>query len=186
MSDYYERISDEWRERAPELAEWAMQYLVNRTDVWGRYLGERYRKANPYGNMNKAITAPFKQERGKIFLQQSSLEKHFKAKEGGGVLGLHQGALFPGGFPGLESRRSHSRVTSASYIGSDNSRIVGADDMLIRTKVSIGVALALVTATAGATSGCACRLAASPATIRLAADAPDHDPALSRSAFPCC
>lgn len=88
-SDYFERISDEWRERAAELAAWAMRCLVNRTDVWGRYLGERYRRSNFQGNMNKAITAPFKQERGKIFLQESSLEKHFKAREGGGVLGLH-------------------------------------------------------------------------------------------------
>lgn len=89
MSEYFERISDEWRERASELASWAMKHMVNRTDVWGRYLGERYRQANSQGNMNKAITAPFKQERGKIFLQESSLEKHFKARDGGGVLGLH-------------------------------------------------------------------------------------------------
>ena len=87
--DYFERVADEWRERAPELAAWAMKTLVNRTDVWGRYLGEKYRRSNLQGNMNKAITAPFKQERGKIFLQESSLEKHFKAKDGGGVLGLH-------------------------------------------------------------------------------------------------
>ena len=73
MSDYFERIADEWRERAPELAAWAYEHMVNRTDVWGRYLGEKYRTENPYGNKNKAITAPFKRERGKIFLQQSSL-----------------------------------------------------------------------------------------------------------------
>ena len=90
MSDYYERLAEEWRERAPELAAWAMNRLVNRTDVWGRYLSPKYRGESSTGNpKNKAITAPFKQERGKIFLQQSSLEKHFKAKEGGGILGLH-------------------------------------------------------------------------------------------------
>jgi len=90
MSEYFERIASEWRERAPELAEWAMRRLVNRTDVWGRYLSPRYRGTSSTGNpKNKAITAPFRQERGKIFLQPSSLEKHFKAKEGGGILGLH-------------------------------------------------------------------------------------------------
>lgn len=90
MSSYFERIASEWRERAPELAAWAMQRLVNRTDIWGRYLAPRYRGTSSSGNpKNKAITAPFKQERGKILLQQSSLEKHFKAKEGGGILGLH-------------------------------------------------------------------------------------------------
>ena len=90
MSDYFERLENEWRERAPELANWAMKRLVNRTDVWGRYLPQKYRGTSSTGNQkNKAITAPFKQERGKIFLQQSSLEKHFRAKDGGGILGLH-------------------------------------------------------------------------------------------------
>jgi hypothetical protein len=90
MDDFLQRIADEWRERAPELGNWAMTRLVNRTDVWGRYLAEKYRDQPTFGaQKNKAITAPFRQERGKIFLQTSSLEKHFKAKDGGGVLGLH-------------------------------------------------------------------------------------------------
>lgn len=90
MNEFQQRIADEWRERAPQLGDWAMQRLVNRTDVWGRYLAERYRDQPTTGaQKNKAITAPFRQERGKIFLQVSSLEKHFKAKDGGGVLGLH-------------------------------------------------------------------------------------------------
>ncbi len=64
--------------------------MVNRTDVWGRYLKEKYRGETNQGTAkNKAITAPFRQERGKVFLGISSLEKHFKAKDGGGVLGLH-------------------------------------------------------------------------------------------------
>lgn len=67
-----------------------MQRLVNRTDVWGRYLAPKYRDVGDDGTVkNKAITAPFKQERGKVFLQQSSLEKHFRARHGGGILGLH-------------------------------------------------------------------------------------------------
>ncbi len=91
--DYFEQVSDEWCERASELAAWAMHRLVNRTDVWGRYLKEKYRGTSSTGNQkNKAITAPFRQERGKIFLQESSLEKHFKAKDGGGILGLHTSA----------------------------------------------------------------------------------------------
>ncbi|MEL7496590.1 MAG: hypothetical protein AAFN77_03210 [Planctomycetota bacterium] len=90
MSDYLQRIADEWSERASELAAWTMDNLVNRTDVWGRYLAPRYRGTGSDGKAkNKAITAPFKQERGKIFLQSSSLEKHFKARHGGGILGLH-------------------------------------------------------------------------------------------------
>ena len=90
MSDYFERIAGEWAERAGELATWFDKHMVNRTDVWGRYLKEKYRgESNTGAPKNKAITAPFRQERGKVFLQSSSLEKHFKAKDGGGVLGLH-------------------------------------------------------------------------------------------------
>ncbi|MEM7785047.1 MAG: hypothetical protein AAF623_16980 [Planctomycetota bacterium] len=86
MDEYLNRISEEWRERAGELGHWAMERLVNRTDIWGRYLAPKYRGEE---QKNKAITAPFQRERGKIFLQVSSLIKHFKAKDGGGVLGLH-------------------------------------------------------------------------------------------------
>ncbi len=67
-----------------------MQRWVNRRDVWGRYLAEKYRGTSTTGaQKNKAITAPFARERGKIYLQESSLVKHFKAKEGSGVLGMH-------------------------------------------------------------------------------------------------
>jgi hypothetical protein len=86
--EYFERIADEWRERAPELAAWAMQFLVNRTDVWGRYLAKKHRKLKD-GVFNHAITAPFRDERGKVFLNKSSLEKHFRTQQVSGVLGLH-------------------------------------------------------------------------------------------------
>ena len=90
MSDpsFHERIAAEWWERAAELADWTMNRLVNRTDVWGRYLKKRNR-TNRAGEKNNAITAPFAAERGKVFLKISSLEKHFKARDGGGVLGIH-------------------------------------------------------------------------------------------------
>jgi hypothetical protein len=90
MSDpsYHDRIADEWRQRAGELAEWTMRRLVNRTDVWGRYLKPRHRR-NQAGQQNHAVTAPFASERGKVFLKTSSLEKHYKARDGGGVLGIH-------------------------------------------------------------------------------------------------
>lgn len=62
-----------------------MRTLVNRTDVWGRYISKKSREKTA----NHAITAPFREERGKVFLQESSLEKHFKTRVISGVLGLH-------------------------------------------------------------------------------------------------
>ncbi len=88
---YLDQMRSEWRDRAPELAAWILKYLVNRTDVWGRYLPKRNRKASTEkqgGFHGNAITAPFRDERGKVFLGASSLEKHFKAVDGG-VLGIH-------------------------------------------------------------------------------------------------
>ena len=82
---YFDRIGDEWKERAPELGQWAMTHLVNRTDVWGRYIKQKKKGKE----RNNAITAPFRDERGKVFLDVSSLTKHFRRKEAGGQLGIH-------------------------------------------------------------------------------------------------
>jgi len=81
-SAYFEQIANQWRERARELAHWTMNQLVNRTDVWGRYTGKT---DSPF----KAVTAPFSRERGKVQLDESSLEKHFKVATGKGLLGVH-------------------------------------------------------------------------------------------------
>src|SRR5262245_39854661 len=81
--DYLDRLASEWHERAGELAAWAMARLVNRTDVWGRYVR---RKGDEETHV---ITAPFRDERGKVFLDQDSLRKHFKRKQPSGQLGLH-------------------------------------------------------------------------------------------------
>src|SRR5687767_7263372 len=81
--DYFERIAAEWYERAPELADWAMAHLVNRTDVWGRYTR---RKSD---EMSKAVTVPFRDERGKVFLDSDSLRKHFRTRQPSGQLGVH-------------------------------------------------------------------------------------------------
>lgn len=89
MSTHEEILANAWRERAQELGHWAMKHLVNRTDVWGRYLQLDQRKVGPDGVLHNAITAPFKQERGKVFLQEASLVKHFQAKVDGVSLGLH-------------------------------------------------------------------------------------------------
>lgn len=84
MADYAERIAKEWHQRADDLASWVMARMVNRTDVWGRYV----RKRSDSGEVG-VITAPFRDERGKVFLDADSLRKHFKVRTGSGVLGLH-------------------------------------------------------------------------------------------------
>lgn len=88
-----EQLANQWKDRSDELGEWVMNRWVNRRDIWGRYLAEKYRgESNTGAPKNKAITAPFSRERGKISLQVSSLVKHFKAKEGSGLLGVHSQA----------------------------------------------------------------------------------------------
>lgn len=90
---YLKQIRSEWVARGDELADWIMTHLVNRTDVWGRYLAKKKRKDGDCsdkktGLSGNVVTAPFKDERGKVFLGKSSLVKHFKATDGG-VLGIH-------------------------------------------------------------------------------------------------
>src|SRR5436305_9305054 len=65
-----------------------MTRLVNRTDVWGRYVRKRLADGTR-DDLGHPVTAPFRDERGKVFLQESSLEKHFKSQRPTGLLGLH-------------------------------------------------------------------------------------------------
>jgi hypothetical protein len=81
--DYLERIAGEWADRAGDLAEWVMTHLVNRTDVWGRYVR---RKGD---EITQVVTVPFRDERGKVFLDHDSLRKHFRTRQPSGQLGLH-------------------------------------------------------------------------------------------------
>jgi len=83
--DHLERIADEWNERANELAEWTMRHLVNRTDVWGRYVRRKVDETH----VTQVVTAPFRDERGKVFLDHDSLRKHFRTRQPSGQLGLH-------------------------------------------------------------------------------------------------
>jgi hypothetical protein len=81
--EFLQRIAGEWAERASELADWTMKHLVNRTDVWGRYVR---RKGD---DTLQVVTVPFRDERGKTFLDTDSLRKHFKQRAPSGQLGLH-------------------------------------------------------------------------------------------------
>jgi hypothetical protein len=81
--DSLEQIAADWCERASELATWVMTHLVNRTDVWGRYVR---RKGD---ETTHVVTVPFRDQRGKVSLDQDSLRKHFRTRQPSGQLGLH-------------------------------------------------------------------------------------------------
>jgi hypothetical protein len=68
-----------WHERADDLARWALERLVNRTDVWGAYLPD-----------GKPTTRPPREERGSAWLGEDGvLLRHFRADGPQDVVGLH-------------------------------------------------------------------------------------------------
>lgn len=82
-------IGEEWRRRAPDLAEWAWDRLVNRKDVWGQYtkMSERERRESKRGY--KALTLPQKKMRGKDMVTDEKLNRHFGSLKRHHLIGLH-------------------------------------------------------------------------------------------------
>src|SRR5262245_5902568 len=66
-----------WTAHADELAAWAWARLVNRTDAWGRY------------GSQVTYTAPSGALRGRVFLTEGDVARHFRATCRGDILGLH-------------------------------------------------------------------------------------------------
>ncbi len=91
MATKHEIIGEEWHERAAELAEWAMQHLVNRKDVWGQYTvltpAERRREGKSY----KAVTLPRVEMRGHDMVTIDKLTRHFGSRHHRKpqIIGLH-------------------------------------------------------------------------------------------------
>jgi hypothetical protein len=91
MATKHEIIGEEWLARAPELAEWAMQRLVNRRDVWGQYTvltpAERRREGKSY----KAMTLPRPEMRGHDMVTIDKLTRHFASRHHRKpqIIGLH-------------------------------------------------------------------------------------------------
>lgn len=86
-----EIIGEEWALRAGELADWAMDRLVNRRDVWGQYSvltpSERRRSGRSY----KAMTLPVKDKRGADMVTLDKLTRHFASRplRKPQIIGLH-------------------------------------------------------------------------------------------------
>ncbi len=91
MGTEQEIIGEEWAQRASDLADWAMEKLVNRKDVWGQYSvltpAERRRSGKTY----KAMTLPIKDKRGPDMVTLDKLTRHFSSRHlrKPQIVGLH-------------------------------------------------------------------------------------------------
>ena len=74
-------IGSEWKSRSRELADWGMERLVNRKDVWGQYTGK--------AGAGKALTLPQKTMRGKDMVTLDKLTRHFGSNRRNHLIGLH-------------------------------------------------------------------------------------------------
>ena len=118
MATPHEIIGEEWAERASDMANWAMECLVNRKDVWGQYSvltpAERRRTGKSY----KAMTLPKKEMRGDDMVTIDKLTRHFASRHHRKpqIIGLH----------------AKSKETTSRWFGIDvdmhNEDKVGAED----------------------------------------------------------
>jgi hypothetical protein len=74
-----------WRQRAADLARWTSATLLNRADVWGAYLSLHRRKPGK----SSIYTAPALKDRGKRFLTEGTIARHFAGSNQGHLIGLH-------------------------------------------------------------------------------------------------
>ncbi len=74
-----------WQREANKLAQWAEERLVNRTDVYGRYLPMRLREPGKSNN----YTAPNEEDRRDGALDMYKLVQHFRGADHSQLIGLH-------------------------------------------------------------------------------------------------
>jgi len=91
MATAHEIIGEEWRARAPELADWAMNNLVNRKDVWGQYSVLTPTERKTSDRSYKAMTLPAKAQRGGDKVTLDKLTRHFASRHfrKPQIIGLH-------------------------------------------------------------------------------------------------
>ena len=80
MASQHEIIGEEWRSRAGELADWAMQRLANRKDVWGQYSPLTPQERRTSDRSYKAMTLPVKDKRGADMVTLDKLTRHFGSR----------------------------------------------------------------------------------------------------------
>src|SRR3954447_15075773 len=76
-------IAEEWVRYAPRLAEWAMERLVNRRDVWSQYTLK--------GGEVAVVMLPIKERRhlGTDMVTLTKLKRHFAGRAVSHLIGLH-------------------------------------------------------------------------------------------------
>lgn len=87
MTDSADVVRDArgWRAHADALAHAILDRLPNRVDVWGSYIRpDRRQPDRPH-----TWTAPAKERRGVESLSVARVARHFAARDGGDVIGLH-------------------------------------------------------------------------------------------------
>ena len=87
--DYLEIIGGEWKAGGRDLAEWAMERLVNRHDVWGQYTGLTAAEKAAGKKKAKALTLPAKDKRGQDMVTLEKLTRHFGSGKRHHLIGLH-------------------------------------------------------------------------------------------------
>jgi hypothetical protein len=91
MASQHEIVAEEWKERSRELAEWAMEKLVNRKDVWGQYASLTPGEQKKLGRTYKAMTLPVASKRGPDMVTLDKLTRHFASAhhQRPQIIGLH-------------------------------------------------------------------------------------------------
>ena len=94
-------LGNAWQREAGRLAQWTLERLVNRTDVYGSYLPLSSRRAGQSNN----YTAPAnKEHRLPGTLTTEIIEEHYRGNDHGQLIGLH-----------AISRRMHLQMVSRRY-----------------------------------------------------------------------
>jgi hypothetical protein len=122
-------IGEEWKERSRELADWAMERLVNRREVWGQYALLSPEQARESGRTYKAMTLPVPEMRGEDRVTLDKLARHFASRR------LHR--------PQLIGLHAESQEGTSRWLGIDIDNhdldAVGAD---VRARRNLAGALA--------------------------------------------
>jgi hypothetical protein len=78
-----------WEKRAGWLARWTMHRLLNRSDLWVKYLPVHKHRRGESGNPRVHRLAPLPAKRGKLKLTERVLERHYRGHDAGHILGIH-------------------------------------------------------------------------------------------------